>query len=126
MVLPSPSPTVTTLNRSGRIAFFAIDNRILYSSDSDSVGGFPVLPYKVAQGVFRLKTPKENLSLVVWGLVGMEKKLQIRFNSVRRIRRLADVRRPIYICHAENRLCIIILCHSNYSILYNVEFPLHF
>jgi len=47
MVLPLPSPTLTTLNRSGRIAFFAIDNRILYSSDSDSVGGFPELLYKV-------------------------------------------------------------------------------
>lgn len=64
VLIPSPSPTVTTLNRSGRIAFFAIDNRILYSSDSDSVGGFPVSLYKVTQGVFRLKTPKENLSLV--------------------------------------------------------------
>jgi len=39
MVVPLPSPTLTTLNRSGPIAFFTIDNRILYSSDSDGGGG---------------------------------------------------------------------------------------
>jgi len=83
----------------GRIAFFAIDNRILYSSDSDSVGGFPASLYKVTRGVFKLKTPKENLSLVsrvVWGLAEVEKKIanpvQLRPTDMRR---LAVVRRPL-------------------------------
>lgn len=122
VLIPSPSPTLTTLNRSGRIAFFAIDNRILYSSDSNSVGGFPVSLYKVTQGVFRLKTSKENLSLV-WGLAGVEKKLQIRFNSVWRIRWLAVVRMPIYISCGKSLMCYNIMPFESFNIQRGISVP---
>lgn len=97
MVVPSSSPTVTALNRSGWIAFFAIDNRILYSSDSDSVGGFPVSLYKVALGYLDWKRQRKICLPSSGDLQGWKKKLQIRFNSARRIRWLAAVWRPIHI-----------------------------